>query len=60
MPRQDAEQLLSRIAGGAGDGHTNGAGGASARFRGPGLNCRMHRKAYLYILLVEKSTKIDE
>ena len=63
MPREQPQQLLSCIAGGAGHGHASGPATASIGATGgtfTGLHGCMHQKEYLYTLLSIQSTKIDE
>jgi hypothetical protein len=60
MPREQPQQLLSCISGGAGDGHAGRRAAATARNTFTRLHCDMHQKEYLYTLLSIQSTKIDE
>jgi hypothetical protein len=63
MPREQPQQLLARISGGAGHGDARRRNAAALRvsaFALTGLNCRMHQKEYLYSVLSAGSTKIDE
>jgi len=60
MPREQPQQLLPCISGGAGDGHARRRAAASAGNTFTGLHNCMHQKEYLYTLLSIQSTKIDE
>src|SRR5438552_6324091 len=64
MPREQPQQLLSGVAGRAGDGDFRYGSRGCIAVRGdvcrdPGMVNRMHRKEYLYTSGQVRSTKID-